>query len=330
MPLNNELFIGFDGGGTKTICVIGDEFGNIIASAIGASTNLKSRSPEYVKEVIHELISKVIIRAKTTENKIKGIYVSTAGGDREEDRKRWQEWILEFGLNPEQLVIANDAVGALAAGTKSKMGIVVIAGTGSICYSVENDNVKPIRVGGWGYLLGDEGSGYDIGIKALKTIVRVHDGRDQKNDAFTGYIIGKLGLDHAEQLVTYIYENEYPRKLIASVAKHVMSLAEQGEPRAVEIIEQAIDSLVEMVCSMADRDVKNKELSLVISGGLFHSAYFKRAFENKVRLKGFDQEIILPTYPPVVGSYICALLQNGVAITDEVEQNINKSWGKIL
>ena len=129
MPLSRELFIGFDGGGTKTVCIVGDESGNIVSLASGASTNLKSRPEEEVREVIHHLLSQVLHR--TDVNCVKGVYVSTAGGDRDEDRNRWKNWIFEYGIKPEHLVVNNDAVGALAAGTKSLNGMVLIAGTGS-------------------------------------------------------------------------------------------------------------------------------------------------------------------------------------------------------
>lgn len=324
MPLNRDLFIGFDGGGTKTQCIIGDSNGTIIASAEGASTNLKSRPQEKVREMIHSLLEKILLLANAEPHQITGVFVSTAGGDRKEDQERWKQWILEYGLNPDQLEVANDAVGALTAGTKSKNGIVLIAGTGSIAYSVRETNVKPIRVGGWGYLLGDEGSGYDIGNQALRMIIRAYDGRDYEKEKLTQHILDQLGLVSPKQLITYIYENQYPRKLIASVAKHVISLAEQGEPNAKAIIQQAIEQLVELVLSILRIDKDSN--SLVISGGLFHSTYFKAVFENTMRIKGLNLPIISPKYPPVVGSYISALLQKGKTITDEVERNIDNSW----
>jgi N-acetylglucosamine kinase-like BadF-type ATPase len=330
VPLNNHLFIGFDGGGTKTICVLGDASGTIIASAIGASTNLKSRPPEKVKEVIHDLIRQLLQTDNTSIDQINGVYVSTAGGDREEDKERWKQWILESCLKPNLLNVENDAVGSLAAGTRTTNGIVLIAGTGSIAYAIREGLVKPIRVGGWGYLLGDEGSGFDIGNQALRMILRAHDGRDSEKKHLTKYILDQFGLNSAEQLITFIYENAYPRQLIASVAKYVITLAEQGEQNAKEITQHAIDSLAELVISIVDKDVESKTSPLVISGGLFHSTYFKEVFENTIRIKGSNQNIILPKYPPVVGAYICALLQTGQNITDEVEQNINNSWERAL
>lgn len=330
MPLNSDLFIGFDGGGTKTICMIGDSSGTIIASATGASTNIKSRHPEKVREVIHGLLAEVLQSENTNRDQIKGVFVSTAGGDREEDRKRWEKWILEYGLKPNQLIVANDAVGALTAGTRKKTGIVLIAGTGSIAYSVKDGDASPIRVGGWGYLLGDEGSGYDIGNEALRMILRSHDGRDNEKEALTGYILKQVGLQSPEQLITFIYEDPYPRKLIAAVAKHVISLAEQGETNAQQIIQHAIDRLVELVLSIVRNDKESNAFPLVVSGGLFDSIYFKEVFERSMSINGCNQSIILPIYPPIVGSYICALLQNGEIITDKVEQNINNSWERAL
>lgn len=330
MPLNSELFIGFDGGGTKTICIIGDSRGTIFASATGSSTNIKSRPPKKVKEVIHSLLAEVLQSVHGNADQIKGIFVSTAGGDREEDRERWKQWILEYGLDPDCLTVVNDAVGALTAGTRTKTGMVLIAGTGSIAYSVKDGNARPARVGGWGYLLGDEGSGYDIGNQALKMILRSYDGRDDEKEMLTRYILEQVGLESPDQLVTFIYEDPYPRKLIADVAKHVILLAEHGESNAKQVIQHAIDHLVELVKSMVRNNSECNVLPLVIAGGLFSSPYFKEVFERSMRMNGCNQSIIAPQYPPIVGSYMCALLQNGEIITDQVEQNINDSWQRAL
>ncbi len=326
MPLNNQLYIAFDGGGTKTECLIGDSHGRIWATVKGSSTNLKSRSAEKVREEIHHLLDELFQKENITKNQIKGVFVSTAGGDREEDRKRWEQWILAYGIKPYQLNIANDAVAALASGTKAKNGIVLIAGTGSIAYSVNDGVEKPIRVGGWGYLLGDEGSGYDIGNKALRMIIHSHDGRDDKREKFAGYILEQIGLDNPDQLITFIYENPYPRKLIASIAKHVISLAEQGEPAAKAIIQQAIDQLMELVVPLIRHD--GIQIPLVVSGGLFLSTYFKQTFKKSMQLKSYTFPIISPQYPPVVGAYMNALIQGGEMMTDEVENNINQSWNR--
>lgn len=330
MPLNSDLFIGFDGGGTKTMCIIGDAKGTILACATGASTNLKSRSSKDVKEVIHTLLAEVLQSAHANKEQVKGIFVSTAGGDREEDRERWKQWIFEYGLVPNELTIVNDAVGALTAGTKTNTGIVLIAGTGSIAYAVKEGNTRPIRSGGWGYLLGDEGSGYDIGNQALKMILRAYDGRGHDKGTLTTSILEQTGLENPEQLITYIYEDPYPRKLIANLAKHVVLLAEQGETNAKDIIQCAIEELVELVKSVIRHDQACKAFPLVIAGGLFSSHYFREEFERTMRINGWNQSIISPQYPPIIGSYMCAILQNGEIITDQVEQNINNSWQRAL
>jgi N-acetylglucosamine kinase-like BadF-type ATPase len=326
VPLNNDLYLGFDGGGTKTVCVLGDAQGRILASATGPSTNLKSRPPEQVKQTIIELLAQLPIEP----NSIKSVHVSTAGGDRPEDQSRWKKWILDYGLNMAQIVVENDAVGALAAGTCSKNGTVVIAGTGSIAYFIRDDLAKPIRVGGWGYLFGDEGSGYDIGSKALRKILRFHDGRETPNEGFTEYILASLGLTNPEQLITFIYENSYPRQVISSIAKHVLEVAEQGNPTAQGLIEDAAEALTQLVFSIYRSDAKSMEYPLVVSGGLFASDFFKKQFEMAMEGRGFEQNIIVPEYPPVIGSYLCALLQDGKALTEEIKQNIHQSWRETL
>lgn len=226
-------------------------------------------------------------------------------------------------------MVNNDAVGALAGGTFTTNGMVLIAGTGSIAYSMREDMPRPMRVGGWGYLFGDEGSGFAIGSNALKVIACKHDRGEGERDLLTDHILKKLELTSPEQLITCIYEDHYPRKIIASLAKHVIYLAEQGEAAATKIIQQALASLVGLVITILRSDEKSKQLPLVISGGLFQSIYFKRQFEKNLRREGVTQQIIAPDFPPVVGSYICALLHVGLVITDEMKSDITDSWREV-
>jgi N-acetylglucosamine kinase-like BadF-type ATPase len=326
VPLNNDLYLGFDGGGTKTVCVLGDGKGRILAAAAGPSTNLKSRPAEQVEQTIKDLLAQVL----PEDVPIKSVHVSTAGGDRPEDQSRWKNWLLDYGLNPAHIAVENDAVGALAAGTGSKTGTVLIAGTGSIAYSIRGDLAMPIRVGGWGYLFGDEGSGYEIGSKALQKIACFHDGREEEDKAFINHILAQLGLSSPAELITFIYENSYPRQVIALIAKFVLELAQRGNPTAKNLINDAANALTQLVFAIYRNDFKSAEYPLVVSGGLFESDFFKKQFETMMTIAGFEQTIIVAQYPPVIGSYICALLQDSKELTEEIEQNIRTTWEKKL
>ncbi|KHE66961.1 BadF/BadG/BcrA/BcrD ATPase family protein, partial [Halobacillus sp. BBL2006] len=148
MQSSNSYFIGIDGGGTKTEAFLCDQHGRMMERTLTGSTNLKSRSEKEVYDSIKSMMAR--FTNSLHKDNIKGIYVSTAGGDRIEDRTRWKKWIAEvFPDFSGFIVVNNDAYGALASGTFSMEGNVLIAGTGSIAYSVIFGE-SPQRIGGWG------------------------------------------------------------------------------------------------------------------------------------------------------------------------------------
>ena len=236
MRSSKSYYIGIDGGGTKTIGLLCNQDGVILAKSTAGSTNLKSRSEKDVRDAIHDVVNNLTMDLKG--GTLEGVFVSTAGGDREEDQERWIKWINEVLIGfAGKITVRNDAYGALASGTFEMEGSVLIAGTGSIAYSI--DSGKTQRVGGWGYLFGDEGSGYDIGQQALRTIAMMHDGRKERDDSFCNEVLSFLKLQHVPEMITAIYEDPYARMKIASVAQEVILLAERQNQTALGLIQKA-------------------------------------------------------------------------------------------
>ncbi|SFL37011.1 BadF/BadG/BcrA/BcrD ATPase family protein [Paenibacillus sp. 1_12] len=188
MPSSKEIrFIGIDGGGTKTACMIGDGLGNVLAVCYGASSSIKSNSREAVQEVLLSLIQQVLELSDSSVTQLKGVFLGLAGSDRPEDKV--QILSLFEGKLPASVVITvhNDAITALSAGTWGEAGIVLISGTGSIAYGFVPEASVHVRVGGWGYLLGDEvalkiaekavGDLAQIAITAQKKLQQLHSGQ---------------------------------------------------------------------------------------------------------------------------------------------------------
>ncbi len=314
-------YIGIDGGGTKTEALLCDREGTILAKSIAGSTNIKSRSEEEVRKEVLQVITSLTY--KLVQREIVAIYVSTAGGDRVEDQERWGKWLLE--CLPDfsgSITVTNDAYGALASGTFSMEGTVLIAGTGSIAYSI-NPNKAPVRVGGWGYLFGDNGSGYDIGRQALKVLGDMHDNVQKLDEEFVGNVLTYLTLKSVPEIITSIYEGDYPRLKIASLAKCVIKLGEHGNPTALCILDDACESLMKLV-----KVVHNETSSIVLCGGLFQSAFFRKTFERKLNESFVKQKVAYPDLSPAVGACICALLTTGL-LTERMKKNLTSSYHAI-
>ncbi|TLS38472.1 N-acetylglucosamine kinase [Pseudalkalibacillus caeni] len=325
MQLNNGLYIGLDGGGTKTTCVLGDGTGKILAYAVGKSSNMKSKSWEEVKLVLHELIERVLHASHKKYEEVYCLYFSLAGGDRPEDKSRIIASFKDKVRKNAQVVVQNDAFSALAAGTWGEAGSVLISGTGSIAYCLAPSTGKKLRVGGWGYVMGDEGSGFDIGRKALTAVLRAYDGRGPET-VLTEKILTALALKDAPQLVTAIYESNEMRKVVAGLSKIVLKAVEDKDTIAIQILEEAVEDLVEMAEVLASKTTDDKSLPIVLSGGMFSSEFFRETFLKRLRKKLRKIEATIPEVPPVVGAYVLAMNQDGITIEKEQKEQIINTW----
>src|SRR5262249_14591677 len=150
--------LGIDAGGTKTVCQLADEAGTLIAETRGGSANLQAVGELHVGKGLHEVIEQAIgDRASTPTATCPRI----SGVDRPDDAAVVRAIMRRIGSKARTLVV-NDALVALEAGAPSQPGVVIVSGTGSIAYGRNAAN-QAARAGGWGHVLGDEGSGYWIG-----------------------------------------------------------------------------------------------------------------------------------------------------------------------
>ncbi|MFD0715316.1 N-acetylglucosamine kinase [Paenibacillus sp. GCM10027626] len=323
MPSNNtyKRYIGIDGGGTKTIGILGDETGQILAVCRGEGTNVKSKSWSEAQQIVKALIEETLQQGQSDLSQLEVVYLGLAGSDRPEDKARWSAF-LQAGL-PEHVraVIHNDAINALAAGTWGRGGIVLIAGTGSIAYGFDPATGTSIRVGGWGYLLGDEGSGFDLGRQALTAVMKAYDGRGEET-MLTELLLERLGLAAPPQLITHYYEQKQIRPVIAEASRFVMEAAEQGDAVSLSIIDGAVHELGQLAATAAKKLGMRGTVPLVLGGGLFASELFAGRFVRlpAIRAGSFSPERLL--LPPAIGSYVLALAEAGHHMTEQMKQRI--------
>ena len=164
--------LGLDAGGTKTVCLLADEEGHVVAEARGGGANLQASGELEVEKVLHGVMADAIGDRRIVPA---AICLGIAGVDRPGDSAVVRAIMGRIGHRARVLVV-NDALVALEAGAPGQPGVVVISGTGSIAYG-RNAAGEAARSGGWGYVLGDEGSGYWIGRAALRAVLRESDRR---------------------------------------------------------------------------------------------------------------------------------------------------------
>lgn len=255
--------LGLDAGGTKTVCLLADGDGRVIAEARGPGVNLHAVGEARVEEVLRAVVGDVMQSGLDVD----AICVGIAGVDREDDAQVL-DGIMSRIANGRRTIVVNDALIALVAGAGDAPAIVIIAGTGSIAYG-RNQAGQAARAGGWGHMIGDEGSGYWIGRHALTAVVREVDGRGPAT-RLTQDVLAHFGVADAAGLVRIVYNLEVPRNSVARLGPIVQSACEQGDAVAAQILERAAEELAVAARSVATRlDMRGEPFAFVLSGSVF-------------------------------------------------------------
>jgi len=256
--------LGIDAGGTKTVCFLADEQGTIVSEGRGSGANLQSSGELAVEKVLHEVMETAIGDRAITPS---AICLGIAGVDRENDERIVRAIMRRIGYKARILVV-NDALIALVAGAQDSPGIVVIAGTGSIVYG-RNTNFDAARAGGWGHIIGDEGSGYWIGREALAAIMRAADGRGPVTKLAED-MLAHFGIADTSGLPPIVYDRELPRVSVAALGPIVQRASQRGDAVASRILERAADELVLAAGSVAAKlEMRGDVFPFILAGGVF-------------------------------------------------------------
>jgi N-acetylglucosamine kinase-like BadF-type ATPase len=200
-------------------------------------------------------------------HEVDAICLGIAGVDREGDGAVVRAIMRRIGARS-RVVVVNDALVALVAGVGEDPGVVIICGTGSIAYG-RNAREQAARAGGWGHVLGDEGSGYWIGRRALRAVARAADGRGPAT-ALTPRVLAHFTVAQPSDLVYEVYDRQLRHHALAQLARLVQQARDEGDEVATQILEQAAHELVRAARSVVERlEMKDDPFQFVLAGGVF-------------------------------------------------------------
>ncbi len=258
--------LGIDAGGTRTICLLADDRGRVLAEARGSGANLQSAGEGGVQKVLREVMHEAIGgRSAPT-----AICLGVAGVDRDEDARAVRSIMERIGGHARVLVV-NDALIALVAGVQDAPGIVIVSGTGSIAYG-RNEQNHAARSGGWGHVLADEGSGYWMGLLALRAVVRQADDRD-RSTRLTEHVLAHFRVARAPDLIYEVYHKPLAPSAIAALAAYIQPAVDEGDEVAREILDKAAGELVAAAHAVARRlELDHREFPLVLAGGVMRTS----------------------------------------------------------
>ena len=258
--------LGIDAGGTKTVCLLADEHGQVISEARASGANLQAVGELEVEKVLHQVMEEALGDLGILPQ---AVCLGIAGVDRDDDSAIVRAIMRRIAYKARTLVV-NDALVALVAGAGVEPGVVLIAGTGSIAYG-RNRAGRAARAGGWGYVLGDEGSGYWIGRRALGAVVRQSDERGRPT-LLTGRLLQHFGISKPQELVQVVYYRNLRPPAIAALATHVSQAARDGDAVAREILQEGADELLGAARSVITRLRLDVEpFVCVFAGGIFQA-----------------------------------------------------------
>jgi N-acetylglucosamine kinase-like BadF-type ATPase len=314
-----NYILGIDGGGSKTVSILMNKIPQILSRGEAGASNYQSIGEEAALQSIQSAIHTAAEEALKYTNTltVEAICLGLAGVNRPPDiqvvktivQKLQNSSVLPitWNIQPENIVICNDALIALMGGVGYPVGIVVAAGTGSIVFG-RNQNGETKRAGGWGYILGDEGSAYSIAVAGMQAALKAYDGREMSTilvESFKEH----LGLASIEDLIKVIYRGGWGVKEIAALAPVVDSAAVCGDEVANRIIDLAVNDLVQATSTVIDAIFSAGDFFEIVTTGSvwLGKSNIRERFVASVHTIFPSAKVIFPRYEPAYGAGLLAL-----------------------
>ena len=305
--------IGIDGGGTKTLGLIADTHGKVLASAAGGTSNPQVIGFDKASQVVLKVIKECCRRAKCHPGHVLAVVVGLAGAGRESDRQRAEIGIRKLARKKNvplrSFRVESDARIALEGALGGEPGLVLISGTGSIGFA-KDDRGTIHRVGGWGRAIGDEGSGFAVGRQAIMAIARYFDGRGE-GTILTRLAAKAFGLSDPQSIISKIYQNHFD---VSCIAPLVLKAAGKGDKVSKKILVEASLELADHVRVLlkklrpAAQSSRGKKTRLVFLGGMLgKSNYFSKILWKKVESSFPNIQIQRPRKSPAYRAVLLAL-----------------------
>ena len=285
---SGELLLGVDGGGTTTQAVLATAEGRILGRGIGPPSNPHRVGVDgachAIKVAIEGAFCQVSDPRLALEKshwvlaRIGAACFGLAGVDGPQDEAVFTSWLREEGVSFPVSVL-NDSELILNGGTPEGWGIALISATGSVCLGRSKDGTAA-RVGGWGHVLGDEGSGYAIATQALRLATQAADGRGG-SPAMLQAALAHWALKDANDLITFAYRDATRPDVVAGFAARVLELTARHDAAAQRIVDDAAEALAVHVDTVAQK-LGLREPPLALGGGMARAA-LKKAILARVK-----------------------------------------------
>jgi len=296
-----NLFLGIDGGGSRTVAWLADSHNRIFARAVAGPSNPLKVGLAAAKRAVLQAAHLVMRRAGIRPKNLVAVCAGLAGVDRPSIQRPLSAW-LRRAIPARFHLLTTDAAIALEAALGESAGVVVISGTGSIAFG-RDERGRVVRSGGWGGVFDDAGSGYDLGRKAVAAALRHFDGRGPRTQ-LTGRICRALHLRSISEGVS----KPLTPKEVAGLFPLVLEAARQGDSIARQLCEEAGAELARLALAALRRLRSQRHaIPVVCAGGVFRSSLrIRRSFARELRRHAPQARIMLLRRSPVEGALALA------------------------
>ena len=317
----SDYFLGVDGGKSSTCALIGDRTGRVLGCGYSGPSNHvgeaegKARFTSAIRDCLAAACAEAGLDASAI--RFSSSCLGFSGGPAD------KQAILKEILRSERTIVTHDALIALSGAISGEPGLITIAGTGSIAFGRDASG-ETARAGGWGFIYGDEGSGFDIVRQALRAALRFEEGWGPPC-SLRPLLLDATGARNVNDLLHRFYTPEFPRSRIAAFAKLVDEAAKNGDSTAREILNEAAQQLAALAAAVRDQLFDEGEPARVAYiGGVFRSNIVLERFRMLVETEE-GNTVAAPIYGPAAGALLEAYRAAGVrcALSNVPAEKIN-------
>jgi N-acetylglucosamine kinase-like BadF-type ATPase len=325
------LYLGVDGGGTKTALVVIDRHGTIRATHTAPGCYYLAIGLDALDKLLADAVGAVLAKARLRAEDLDFAFFGVPAYGEDSSLIGTLSQLPQRYLPAGSYLCGNDMVCGWAGSLLGRDGISVVAGTGSICYGERTGAVA--RSGGWGELFSDEGSAYWIACCGLNLFARMSDGRAVRGPLYEivrqhlqitedldlcGHVFSRLGGDRAR---------------IAQLSKWVTEAASEGDMQASAIIRRAAEELALMVDATRRRlgFPVTEPVAVSYSGGVFQNtgAALMEHFTASLQALWPDYHVSAPVLAPTIGAALYAAKCHGRPLSSEAIERLRAQSGAL-
>lgn len=298
------IVLGVDGGGSHVRVALAESDLVVLGQGESGGVNPNVQTPQLAEAHLREAMQQALTTAQIKPEQVGAVCLGIAGTSALSGSGDWLRRVLKDVLPDARVIVSGDAEIALVGAHGGPQGVIVIAGTGSVAYGI-NQQGQHARAGGYGYLLGDEGSGYWLGKEALVAIARALYEQATPTRLTEG-VLAQFGLTEPEQLIEWVYARDTPRNTtIAGLAPLVLQNAAEGDTVAADIVQRGALGLSLLVKNILQQ-LDDSTLPIAFSGSvLTQSPVMSQRLCQLLDLAA----IPTPRYPPVLGAVLLGFMR---------------------